>query len=107
MNPKQMQALMKQMGIKSRPIDATEVIIRGNSGEITISNPQVMEVEMQGVKTYQVTGQVSAHTTGKTSNEDVKLVAEKAGCSEEEARKALEESGGDIAAAIVKLRENS
>jgi len=35
----------------------------------------------------------------------VRFVAEKAGVSLEEARRALEESGGDIAAAILRLTE--
>ncbi len=36
-------------------------------------------------------------------DEDVKLVAEKAGVSEEEARKALEDAGGEPAEAIIRL----
>ena len=37
-------------------------------------------------------------------DEDVKLVAEQVGCSLEEAEKALIESKGDIAEAIIRLR---
>jgi len=40
------------------------------------------------------------------SDEDVQLVVEQTGASPEEARKALEETGGDIAAAILKLKES-
>ena len=39
------------------------------------------------------------------SEEDIRLVAEQAGVTIEEARKALEEAGGDIAAEILRLQE--
>ena len=106
MDPRQMEGLMKQMGIKSKSIDATEVIIKKSDGELVISNPQVTEVTMQGVKTYQIIGNVSERASAPAkaySEDDVKLVMEKAGCSREKAEKALEESGGDIASAIVGL----
>ncbi|MCD4740667.1 nascent polypeptide-associated complex protein [archaeon] len=103
MDPRQMKAMMKQMGIKQKTIDATEVIIKTGEGELLISNPQVTEVVMQGVKTYQVMGEVSERTGKKYTEEDVKLVMEKAGCSKEKAKNALEKNDGDIATAIVNL----
>ena len=45
-----------------------------------------------------------AGETPEISEEDVALVAEQAGVSLEEARRALEETGGDIAAAILRLQ---
>jgi nascent polypeptide-associated complex subunit alpha len=58
---------------------------------------------MQGQKSYQITG--NAHTESAISEDDVKMVAEQTGASEENARKALEESNGDIAEAIMKLKK--
>ena len=58
---------------------------------------------MQGQESFQISGDVE-EKTGAFSEEDVKLVAEKTGKSEEEARSALEETE-DIAEAIMKLSE--
>jgi len=101
MNPKKMQAMMKQLGIKQEEIDAQRVVIETNSGNIVIENPSVSKVEMQGRETWQISGDVKEEESG-VSEGDVKLVAEKTGKSEEDARKALEETG-DIAEAILKL----
>jgi len=103
MDPKKMDALMRQMGIKSEPIEASSVVIETASGKIIIDQPQVVQVTMQGQKTFQVSGVV--RTEEKSSEEDVKMVMEQAGCSEEEAKAALEKSGGNIAEAIVALSE--
>ncbi len=104
MDPKKMQALMKQMGIKSEEIDAVKVTIQASDGkEIVISEPQVTKITMQGQTSFQIAGKVEV--VEKSSEEDVKLVMEQAGCSEEEAKAALEKSGGDIAQAILSLTE--
>lgn len=102
MDPKQMAQAMKAMGIKQKEISADEVVIRRGGGDIVISNPKVIEVDMKGIKTYQIMGEVSERSG--TSDEDVKLVAEQAGVSEAKAREALEKSGGDIAKAIMGLK---
>ena len=109
-NPKQMQTMMKRMGIKMEEIDAEEVIIRCSDREIVITNPGVAKVVMQGQASFQITGQ--EHTREieeeevsiEIDDDDVKMVAEQAGASEDEARAALEETGGDIAEAIMKIK---
>ncbi len=101
MNPKQMQALFKQLGIKAREIEAKKVVIETDSGKIVIENPKVTEIDMKGMLTYQITGDIKEEIF---SDEDVKFVSEQAGVSEEEARKALEETGGDVAEAILRLQ---
>jgi nascent polypeptide-associated complex subunit alpha len=103
MDPKKMQAMMRQMGIKSEEIDATSVVIETESQNIIIENPQVTKISMQGQDSFQIAGNVRVE--GKTSQEDVTMVMEQAGCSEDEARAALEKSDGDIAEAIVLLTE--
>ena len=103
-DPKKMQAMMKQMGIKQEDVPAERVIIEGSDKRTIIENPSVQKVVMQGQETWQITG--DAHEEDLESGikeEDVKLVAEKSGKSEEEARDALSESEGNIAEAIVKL----
>jgi nascent polypeptide-associated complex subunit alpha len=102
MDPKKMQAIMKQMGIKSEEIAATKVIIETEAGSaLIIENPQVTQITMQGQRSFQIAGDV--RTESRVSQDDVKLVMEKAGCSEEAARSALEKSEGDIAEAILAL----
>jgi len=101
-DPKQMASMMKKMGIKTENIEATEVIIKGPK-TIVIREPQVSIVEMQGQKTFQITGRIEEKIE-EASSEDIHMVMEQTGASEENARKALEESNGDIAEAIMKLK---
>lgn len=104
MNPKKMQGMMKQLGIHQEEVeDVQRVVIEKAGGNIVIDNAQVVKISMQGNDSWQITGEAVEEEEG-ISEEDVKLVAEKTGKSEDEARKALEESG-DIAEAIVKLSE--
>ena len=108
MNPRQMRQAMKRLGIQQEELDAKEVIIRLHDKEIVISNPSVSKVNMMGQETYQVVGEEherSLSSEPDISDDDVLTVAEQAGVSEEEAKKAIEESGGDLAAAIMKLKE--
>ncbi|MBI4019860.1 MAG: nascent polypeptide-associated complex protein [Candidatus Aenigmarchaeota archaeon] len=103
LNPKHMEKLAKQMGIKMDPIEAEEVIIRTPEREIIIQNPQVARVNMMGQETFQISGDIVERPKEKFSEDDVKLIMEKTGASREKARQALEETGG-IAEAIMKLR---
>jgi len=104
MNPKNMQRMMKQLGIKSEEIAAKKVIFELEKGRMVIEDPQVTAIDMQGQKTYTVMG-TAKEESGGVPAEDVKMVAEQANVSEETAEKALEESKGDIAEAITKLKK--
>lgn len=102
-NPKQMQAVMKQMGMSQTEIPSSKVIIEKEDGnKIIINNPSVTKIKMQGQESFQITGDISEESG--FSEDDIKVVMEKTNCSEEEARKALEETG-DLAEAIIKLSE--
>ena len=103
MGARQMEKMMKQLGIKSEPIDADEVIIKAKDKEIIISNPQITKINMKGAESFQIAGDVSERPREKFSEDDIKMIAEQTGKTEEEAKKALEETG-DIAAAIMKLK---
>ncbi len=108
MDPKQMKSMMKQMGMQMVEIDATEVVIKCADKEIVISNPQVSKVKAMGNETFQIVGEVSERSpevAEKFTAEDVKMVAEQAEVSEDKARAVLEETGGDIAEAIMKAQE--
>jgi nascent polypeptide-associated complex subunit alpha len=88
--------------------DVEQVIIKTGSKEITIEEPEVAILEVQGQKIFQVTGgKISEKATERKPTfpeEDVRLVADQTGKSLEEARKALEECGGDLAKAILLLQ---
>lgn len=101
-DPKQMDALMRKMGIKSQSIDAEEVVIKGQK-TIVIKEPQVTMMEVQGQKTFQIAGRIEEPV--EENKDDLKVIMEQTGASEEEARKALEDSQGDIAEAIIKLKK--
>ncbi|MFA6022882.1 MAG: nascent polypeptide-associated complex protein [Candidatus Pacearchaeota archaeon] len=103
-NPNQMKAMMKQMGINQKEIDALRVIIETESENIVIENPSVMEINMQGNKSWQISGDEHIEEKAGFSDEDIKIVMEKTGSSEHDARKALEKTK-DIAEAIIELSE--
>lgn len=104
LNPKKMQAMMKQMGIAQSEIPATRVVIeKTDDSKIIIENPSVTKIQMQGQETFQIAGDISEETAEVgISEEDVKTVSEKAGVSEDQAREALEKTG-DLAEAILEL----
>lgn len=103
-NPRQLEKMAKRMGIQSTAIEAEEVVIRTPDKDIIIHNPQVARVNMMGQDTFQISGEVEERESEDFSDDDVDMVAEKAGVSREEARAALHKFGG-IAEAIIGLRE--
>jgi nascent polypeptide-associated complex subunit alpha len=108
MNPRQMQDMMRKMGMQQVSIDAEQVIIRTKDKDIVIENPEVTKVKVMGQETFQIAGQVREQKRALAyvpSAEDVDTVAEQAGVSKEKAKAALEETQGDIAEAILKLSE--
>ncbi|MEK6873676.1 MAG: nascent polypeptide-associated complex protein [Nanoarchaeota archaeon] len=101
-DPKKMQAMMKQMGIKQEEIDALRVIIEKEDENIIIENPSVVKINMSGNESWQITGDARTEEKG-ISLEDINIVMEKAGVSESEAKKALEDAEGDLSEAILSL----
>lgn len=125
MDPRKMQQMMKQMGVDFDELDATEVIIRLESGEeLYFDDADVTNIEAQGQTTYQVVGEPTKRETGAGDatamadagdeseaggesggipEADVEIVAQRTGVSEDEAREALEDVDGDLAAAVDSL----
>jgi len=107
-NPRKMASMMKQMGIDVEEIEnVEEVIIRTPQKDIVFKDAQVSIMDARGMKTYQVMGtphDVLRQVTEVTiPEEDVTLVMEQAKSNNTDARNALKETKGDIAAAIMKL----
>jgi len=107
MNPRQMNQMMKRLGINVKEIEnVKKVIIQTDTKEYIINDAEVTIMDAQGQKTYQVTGKTQIkQLEEQIPQEDIDLVAEQTGKSKEEAKKALKETKGDIAEAILKLSE--
>ena len=107
-SPREAKRMMQRMGLSMEGIpDAEEVIIRTSTKEIIVENPEVAVLDLHGQKIFQVTGQITEKKIEKKMEipeEDVRLVADQTGKSMEEAEKALEETGGDLAKAILLLQ---
>jgi nascent polypeptide-associated complex subunit alpha len=125
-----MKQMMQQMGIDLDDIDAEEVIIRTADEELYFDDAQVQRMDAQGQQTYQVVGSPETRPRSDTGSadaaaadeaaaddaaddesaaggdipqSDVEIVAGRTGVSEAEAREALVETDGDLAAAVERL----
>ena len=124
LNSRKMKQMMEQMGIDIEEIDAQEVVITTPDGKLVFTDAEVQKMDAQGQETYQVVGSpelreadaLEADASGDADSEgneatddagipddDVELVAQRTGASEDAAREALEATGGDLAAAVERL----
>ena len=105
-NPRKMKQMMDKLGMEMVPLEGVErIAITTAKGEYVFDAAEVVAMTMQGVTTYQVTGE--PRFVGKApaiSEEDVRLVMEQTKAPEEKVRKVLAETKGDIAEAILRLQ---
>ena len=122
---RQMRRRMEQQGIDMDQIDATRVIIERIDGSLIIENPEVIVMKQMGQEIYQIVGEAHEASNGEflieereeiqeiteesdlkpsISDNDVMLVASQANVDKEEARAVLSECEGDIAKAILYLK---
>lgn len=107
-NAKQMKQAMKKMGMQQVDVDAVEVIIRTPQKEIVLERPSVQKVNMMGQWSYQISGDETEREldmTPEINEDDIKTVMEQTNCTEEQAKKAIEEAKGDLAEAILNLTD--
>lgn len=99
-----MQGMMKKMGISQDEILSSRVIIEKKDGNrIVIQNPQVMRIKMQGQESFQISGEAKEETSEiEFSEEDIKTIIEKTGCTYEQAKNSLNETK-DLAESILEL----
>ncbi len=107
----------KRLGINVdvEEVKAVRLTIEASDGRVyEMEEPQAVLLVKLPTRLYMVQAVGRINVTEKAeegeaapefSEEDVRLVAEQAGVSPEEARRALEETRGDIAAAIMLLQE--
>ena len=105
MNPAKMQGMMKKMGISQTQLPVKKVIFEMEDGNLVIEDPSVIRIMMQGQESYQVTGEAVEESSEVFSEDDVSMVVEKTGKSIEEVKEALKNAEGDIAEAIMGLKE--
>ncbi|MDD5142816.1 nascent polypeptide-associated complex protein [Methanoregula sp.] len=105
-NPRQMRAMMKKLGMNVEQIeDVQSIVIKTPKGNwIFDAGTEVTAMTMQGATTYQISGTPRFEAAAiEIPKEDVTMVAAQANVSEEKAKEALVASKGDIAEAIMKL----
>ncbi|OPX74741.1 MAG: Nascent polypeptide-associated complex protein [Methanosaeta sp. PtaB.Bin018] len=113
MSPRKMKGMLKSMGIDIEELEGVkEVVIRMPDKEIVIENASVAVMDAHGVRSYQISGDASERPISGIAQEepvpeipdsDVELVVAQTGARPQEAKAALQEARGDLAAAIMKL----
>lgn len=104
LNPRQMKQMMRQLGIKQEELLAKKVVFYLENKKLIILEPQVSIMDLGQKKTYIIMGgKQKTKETKQIPEEDIELVAKKTKKTRKEAEKALKESNGDIAKAILKL----
>lgn len=127
---REMRRKMSQQGINMDQIDATRVIIEGSEKTLIIEQPEVMLMKQAGQEIYQVIGQAEEVSSENFSigsekiiqeiislenteikpiitENDILLVASQTNVENEEAEKVLKECNGDIAKAILLIKNRS
>ena len=127
---RQMRRKMAQQGIDMDQIEATRVIIEGSEKTLIIEDPEVVMMKQAGQEIYQVIGHAEEVSPESLSNEnkemiedlqsleesiikptitenDIMLVASQTNVDIVEAESVLKECNGDIAKAILSIKDRS
>jgi nascent polypeptide-associated complex subunit alpha len=114
-NPRKMKQMMEQMGIDFEELAVEDVTITLEDGsQLHFPDVDVTRMDAQGQQTYQVVGEPEERSAAEGSSDgddaedgipadDIDLVATRTGVPEDEARAALKEVDGDLAAAVERL----
>ncbi|MFX1313611.1 MAG: nascent polypeptide-associated complex protein [Promethearchaeota archaeon] len=124
---RQMRRRMQQQGIDMDQVDATRVIIECTEKKLVLDQPEVILMKQAGQEIYQVIGQAEEYSLDDftiapkdqveeiesfeenelkptITENDIMLVATQANVDKEEAESVLKECSGDIAKAILYLK---
>ena len=111
MSPRDLRRALKRLGIQVNELeDVREVQIILSDKKIVIDKPQVLEMKSAGQSIFQVIGiprTEKLEETIEVSEEDIEFVISQTGVSREEAKGALIKAKGDLAEAILYLKEKS
>ena len=104
---REMRRMLDRMGLEMKEIpNVQEVIIKTDKKEIIIPKPAVSEMRSKDNSIFQVIAESYEERELEVpvfSEEDIILVAQQAGVSQEVANNALIEAKGDLARAILLL----
>ena len=104
---REMRRMLDKMGLEMKEVpNVQEVIIKTDKKEIIIPKPAVSEMKAKDNSIFQVIAESYEERELEVpvfSQEDIMLVAQQAGVSQEAANKALIEAKGDLARAILLL----
>lgn len=124
---RQMRRRMQQQGIEMEQIEATRVIIEGSEKTLVLEQPEVVLMRQSGQEIYQIIGQAEELSSDDLTivadkkieddesieetelkptitENDIMLVANQANVDKKEAETVLKECDGDIAKAILFLK---
>lgn len=108
LDPKALKSMMDKMGIKSTEIPASKVTIECTDKQIIINNPQIMEINAQGNVSFQISGDIIEgaieEPKAEITEDDIKTVMEQTGSDHGIAKSALDATNGDIAEAIINIK---
>lgn len=104
-----MEKMMRKMGMRVSELqDVMRVVIEREGSNIIFDNPRVTILHTPQGDNYEIAGRPRVAEKEKNeqeeiNEEDLKLVMDQTGVDLETARKALKESEGDIAQAILNI----
>jgi nascent polypeptide-associated complex subunit alpha len=100
-----MERMMRKMGMNMEEVSGVKrVVIETETKEMIIEDASVTIMNVQGEKTFQIQGKLTEKSLAREiPEEDVKLVMDQTGVDREKALKALEDSDGEPAEAIIGL----
>ena len=125
---RQMRRKMQQQGVEMDQIEATRVIIEGTEKTLVLEQPEVILMKQAGQEIYQIIGQAEERSSGDITfvsddevedgevleatestitENDIMLVATQANVEKKEAELVLNECNGDIAKAILFLKNRT
>lgn len=115
-SPRELRRMLKRMGINLEEIkDVDEVIIRLKNKELVIESPTVLIIDAGKQKIFQITGKtyterartiVEEKPRIELNEDDILFIMEQTGASRDLAVKALIKAEGDLAEAILLIKEN-
>lgn len=100
--------MLKKLGMdveELEGVERVEIVLRDR--RIVAERPQVAVIKMRDQRIFQISSQAvrEERVEVSLSEEDVEFVASQTGVSRERAREALARTGGNIAEAILLIRE--
>ena len=108
MDNRQTRRMLEKMGMNMEELpNVEEVIIKTKERDLIIKEPQVSQIKSKAMNMFQIIGNDTEEIEKEIPSykeEDILLVSQQANVSPEEAQRALEETNGDLAQAILKLK---